>query len=160
MATDVRTRVRSNYEILWNAGDLSAVDDGWHDGFIDHWHGQTGKEAWKSTVSELRRTFPDLHFDVILQVAEQDRVVTYWKMRGTDRGGLFRLAPTGKSAEFTGVFIDRLDDDRIAEHWAVSDTWRVMRQLEVVPSSWAADAPLAAASGTQKRTDHGHQEGR
>lgn len=145
MATDAKTRIRSYYERLWNSRDESVIDEVCHEEFTDHWHQQSGTRAWKATAAELLRTFPDLNFESTLQIAEDALVATHWTMRGTDLGGLFRLAPTGKTAEFSGVFIDRLHGDRIAEHWAVSDMWRIMRHLEVVPASWRADSMLVSA---------------
>jgi hypothetical protein len=49
-----------------------------------------------------RSAFPDLRITFDEQVAEGDRVVTRWTCRGTHKGELMGVAPTGKQVTVTG----------------------------------------------------------
>ena len=63
------------------------------------------------------------------QIAEGDTVVTRWSFRGTHRGELFGIAPTGKAVTMSGIFIDRIADGQVVEHWDEADILGLMEQL-------------------------------
>ena len=64
-------------------------------------------------------------------VAEGDRVVWRWTVRGTDTGGFMGKPATGKRIEVTGVNIQRLANGLIVEHWSFPDLLELQRQLGV-----------------------------
>ena len=67
-------------------------------------------------------------------IAQGDRVVWRWTMRGTDTGGFMGRPPTGTAVEVAGVNIQRLDGGQIVEHWSFPDLLGMLRQLGVVPA--------------------------
>ena len=73
--------------------------------------------------------FPDGRETVEDQIAEGDKVVTRWSFRGTHNGVLFGIEPTGKNVTLTGIFIDRIEDGKIVEHWDEADILGLMEQL-------------------------------
>src|SRR5580704_10106487 len=81
----------------------------------------TGPEGMLFTFNRvLRPAFPDLSVEIHDQVAEGDKVTTRKTIRGTHRGELFGIAPTGKGVEIDVIDIVRLDNGRYAEHWGVN----------------------------------------
>jgi len=62
-------------------------------------------------------------------VVEGDRVASRIRMRGTHSGDFMGMAPTGKTVEVSGMRMDRVENGRIAEHWAVIDLLGLMRQI-------------------------------
>jgi steroid delta-isomerase-like uncharacterized protein len=88
-----------------------------------------GVEAMKAFVSAYRQAFPDARSTVEDQVAEGDKVVTRWRARGTHRGALGPIPPTGREFEFTGITIERIAGARIAEVWVSRDELGLLRQL-------------------------------
>ena len=68
----------------------------------------------------LRPAFPDLSVEVHDQVAEGNKVTTRKTIRGTHRGDLFGIPPTGKRIEIDVIDIVRLANGRYAEHWGVN----------------------------------------
>ena len=139
----VSSAARRFYRDVWARGELDLVQELCASDVRDHWHGLQGADAMRDVIAQLRGTFPDLTVHVERQLVDGDHVATHLRMAGTDRGGLFAMAPTGRRAEFTVIFIDRFRDGRIIEHWGVSDMMAVFRQLEVIPAAWQADQPLS-----------------
>ncbi len=122
------------YEEAFGAGDLSVVDELVARDFFDHLHHRRGPEEFKRTISDLRHTFPDLRLTVEEQTAEDDTVTTRCIFSGTDRGGVLWYPPTGKAATFTGTYLDRFSNGRLAEHRGETDTPKLLDQLGLSPS--------------------------
>lgn len=131
---DNRRLLRATYERWWNAGDTESVDEMVADGYIDHSAGVTteGREGLKELILEFRRGFPDMTEDLEDTIAEGDKVVGRFRMRGTHTGPFFGIAPTGRRVEMTGIDIYRVVDGRIVEMWYEEDAIGMMRQLGVV----------------------------
>jgi predicted ester cyclase len=81
----------------------------------------TGPEGMLFTFNRvLRPAFPDLSVEIHDQVAERDKVTTRKTIRGTHRGELLGIPPTGKRVEIDVIDIVRLANGRYAEHWGVN----------------------------------------
>ena len=50
--------------------------------------------------------------------------------RGTSQGDFLGFAPTGRTLEYTGVSMYRIEDSRIAEIWETRNTLRILHQLD------------------------------
>ncbi len=83
------------------------------------------------TVHGLREAFPDRE-DVIEEIiAEGDRVAMRWRLKGTHRGNLFGIAPTGKKFDVWELGVFRLKDGRITGAWFMADEVGLLKQLGV-----------------------------
>ena len=124
----------------WNEGHLALIDDLVDPNYVDH-NPDPGQPPDAESAEELKRylvliraAMPDLRMTIQDQIAEDDRVVTRWRMTGTHTGSEFLgMPPTGNKVEVTGISIDRVVGGRILEHWSVEDGLSMMRQLGVVP---------------------------
>ena len=77
--------------------------------------------------------FPNLNVTVEDEIAEDDKVVTRWTIRGTHQGELMGIAPTEEQIELKGITIHRIEGDKtIAEEWERYDNLGMMQQLGVV----------------------------
>ena len=93
-----------------------------------------GPAGAKAFITGYRTAFPDLHITIEDVIADGDKVMMRWTSRGTHRGVLMGLAPTGKQVEVTGMSIDRFEDGKIAESWSNWDTLGLLRQLGASPA--------------------------
>ena len=91
-----------------------------------------GSEEAKQFVSTFFEAFPDLNVTVEDEIAEGDKVVTSWTIRGTHQGELMGIAPTEKQIELKGITIHRIEEGKIAEEWERYDNLGMMQQLGVV----------------------------
>lgn len=84
-------------------------------------------QAWHSAFPDEKTTFED-------QIAAGDKVVSRMSSRATHTGELQGIPPTAKRITVSGIWIDRVVDGKIAEHWAQVDMLGVMQQLGAVPT--------------------------
>jgi steroid delta-isomerase-like uncharacterized protein len=124
-------------EEAWNQGNLDAVEELLADDHNPH-HSMIGeqppsRELYKQFIIRTRAAFPDLHATIEDQIAEGDKVVTRWSVRGTHHGKFQGHNPTGNQMRVTGIVIDRIVDGKVVEGWMEMDTHGQMHQLGVVP---------------------------
>lgn len=93
-----------------------------------------GPEAIKQSVIKTRAAFPDIRFTIDHLIAEKDVVAGTFTIRGTHKGDLAGIPPTGKQVVFTAVDIWRFEAGKIIErHLAVFDRLDLLQQLGVIP---------------------------
>jgi len=94
--------------------------------------GGSGPAAVLAWHRDRRAAFPDLRYEIIAVVAEDDRVAVRWRAAGTQRGPFGPVPPTGRPVTYEGATFLRFDgDDRIADAWSVNDLFGVLQQLGV-----------------------------
>jgi len=131
-----KSLVRGAIEEIWNKGNYDNIEEVVSRNFIVHAdtpdeeiHGPEGAKQW---FSQLRKAFPDIHFTIIDQIAEEDRVVTHWTASGTHKGEFKGIPPTGKQFTVTAIDIDRIVNGRVAECWTNMDELGLLRQLGII----------------------------
>lgn len=126
--------VREFFATVFEGGDVDAIER-----FVapDHLnHDPTappvppGPQGVRQLVKHYREAFPDLRFQIEEAIAHEDRVAHRWTMRGTHRGEIMGIAPTGREVEVSGIEVNRIDAGKIAESWALSDAIGMKAQLE------------------------------
>ena len=120
---------RRLYAEAWARGNAETLGEIVAPDCEDRYGNGRGPESLGRAVADLRRAFPDLRFGVEEQTPGGDTVTTRWSARGTDMGGVLWYPPTGKRAEFGGLFVDRFVDGRLVEHRGESDTAGLLEQL-------------------------------
>lgn len=142
MSEENKQIVRRFIEEIWNKGNLSMAEQlisasyKHHDNTTpDFGHGPEGE---KKRVSLYRTAFPDLHFTIEDMIAEGDAVTCRWTSRGTHRGPLTGVAPTGKSVTVSGISISRIAGGKIVEGWVNWDSLGMLQQIDVVTTLFKA----------------------
>ncbi len=121
-------------EEVWNRGNLAVVDELMSADY--HEHDPTipaGSEGFKQFVLMYRSAFPDVNFTIEDQIAEGDKVVSRWTARGTHKGELMGIPPTGKQVTVTGIVIGRYANGKLVEGWSNYDALGMLQQLGAVP---------------------------
>jgi steroid delta-isomerase-like uncharacterized protein len=130
-----KTIVRRFFEESWQ-GNLGVVDDLTDRDYVGHDSANPepvrGPEGVKSFISTYRAAFPDLRVTVENQLAQDDLVATRWTSRGTQKGELMGIEPTGKAVTVSGVTISRLADGKLVEEFHNWDTFGLMQQLDAI----------------------------
>lgn len=131
-----KQKLRRILEEFHSEGKLHLADEIVSPDYIAHGiPGQPpGPEGLKQGSAWLHAAFPDLRFMVEDQIAEGEKVVTRWTLRGTHRGEFLGIAPTGKLVTITGVSIWRFADGKGVEAWVEMDWLGLLQQLGVFPS--------------------------
>ena len=93
-----------------------------------------GVETVKENIRWFRNVFPDLTCTIEDQLAEGEKVVTRWTVRGTHQGEEFFGVPaTGERIEMRGIQIDRFEGGKLVEERAEFDLLGALQQLGAVP---------------------------
>ncbi len=143
MSTEENKALVSRFvEEFWNEGNEATADELMAvDAAI---HMPTGEmvdlDGLKSFAGTFRESFPDWHSTFEELIAEGDKVAERWTGRGTHRGELQGIPPTGKRVEVPGSVFYRIVDGKIVEFWGQLDMMGMMRQLGVIPSPQQAEA--------------------
>jgi steroid delta-isomerase-like uncharacterized protein len=144
MSTDThKAIVRRGIEEFANQGNFAAIDELVDPAYVFHAPGLPelhGREGFTQMVMLQRTAFPDLHFTIEDMMGEGETVVTRFTARGTHRGELMGIPPTGKQVTFPGILISRITNGKIVEEWEVSDDLGMLQQLGVVPPPGQAGA--------------------
>ena len=84
-------------------------------------------EAWRKLVKEYHDAFSNSTVRVLKQIAQGDLVATQWQITATLTGRYLGHAPTGKTATWTGVSIDRFENGKIVESWINWDKYGYLK---------------------------------
>jgi steroid delta-isomerase-like uncharacterized protein len=141
--TERNKEIVRRYQDAYNSNDLDVLDEllapDWKtQAFPTTLMEQTIENA-KVVHRRLVEAFPDLHIVTHELIAEGDVVVQSYTVRGTHKGEMAGLPPTGNSIAVGGVSIFEIRDGRIIRHEAFSDFVDVLVQLGAqIPPEWAA----------------------
>ena len=125
--------VRRFVDEYQTAGDEAAFTELLHPDVVDRSRPEgiaAGAEGVRQQFDAFRAAFPDFRATIHDQIAEGDKVVTRKVFRGTHRGDLMGIPPTGREVEIEVIDIVRVQDGRIVEHWNVVDRLGLLRQLD------------------------------
>jgi steroid delta-isomerase-like uncharacterized protein len=140
MIDDNKALMRDYLDGFWNRYDEAvaertvAVDATFHDFADSPVALPQGLAGVKAVRRQFGDGFPDIRMDVDDMVAEDDRVVVRWTVRGTHTGPFQGLPPTYRKIEFGGTTHVRIADGKIVEGWQHMDILKGMQQLGVVPT--------------------------
>ena len=134
MTTAEKDIVRRVYRAI-GEGDLGTLGELMADDIIEH-EEFPGLEPNKAGVLSffeiLRGAFPDLSMTPDDLVCEGDKVCVRGTMAGTHSGEFAGIPATGNEVSVAFYDIVRLRDGQIAEHWGLTDSETMMRQLGVL----------------------------
>ena len=121
-ASDPAAVVRSVFRSIF-AGDTSAFDE------------HPGLAPLRSAFPPMLAAFPDFSAELQQQLVDGDRVASHWVFRGTHRGELYGLAPTGVAVHFQNLSICRLERGRIVQYNSEVGWLSLLKQLGALPLS-------------------------
>jgi predicted ester cyclase len=90
-------------------------------------------EELKQHIAFFDVVFPNYQLVAEDMIAEGDKIVVRGVVRGTHKGDLMGIPPTGKQVEFPLMLIYRVAGGKIVEHWMVADQLSLMQQLGAIP---------------------------
>ena len=74
----------------------------------------------KSGYLEMK-AFPDMQVTIVDDIAEKDKVVMRWTLKGTFKNEFLGIQPTNKEFKTHGVEIFHFENGKIKEAWTVFD---------------------------------------
>jgi len=114
----------------FNEGRLTELDELISTDFVEHQFGaEPGLAGIKSLIQQMRTAFPDLRMTIEDSVVSGDKIWARLRCRGTHKGPLMGIPPTGKTIDTTALEVCRVRNGKLVEHWGVPDRFAAMTQL-------------------------------
>lgn len=135
LAETARTRevARAFFEAC-NTHDLDRIMEFFHPDIVHHARLSDYPKAGIAFVYQMTlQAFPDLRWNVLETIAEQDRVATLIRYEGTHRGAYLHASNTGKQVNFLSINIARVADGKFIEHRGVLDELHLLTQIGALP---------------------------
>jgi predicted ester cyclase len=120
-----------------NAHNLDAFDSYLTPNFVEHEEVPgvegNGPEVPKQFFGMLFAGFPDMRMELLDMAVDGDKVWWRHRMTGTNDGEFMGMPATGKKIDIEGIDVLRMEGEKAAEHWGVTDEMKMMQQLGLVP---------------------------
>ena len=117
---------------LWSAGRQADALTLIASDAVDHRGGTSGdrigRAAWKDKWEHMHDDLQDVSLTIEHTVASGDFSVNRYTFRGTHTA-------SGQRVEITGIDMVRVDDGKVAEHWALLDSAAMRHQLATGPDA-------------------------
>jgi steroid delta-isomerase-like uncharacterized protein len=92
-----------------------------------------GPSGYLTIIGMMRAGFPDIQWTLKGLIAEDDNVAARFTMRGTHKGALFGVPPSGKKIEVKAMNFYRITDGRIVEEHGQPDLLGLLQQIGAAP---------------------------
>jgi steroid delta-isomerase-like uncharacterized protein len=134
MSEQNKVIVRRLIEDLWNQKKAAVIDEIYGENCTLNEAGTSlrGRGGARQFFTIYTTAFPDVHCTIEDILAEGDKVVLRWRSKGTHRGELQGIAPTGRPVDVPGTAIYRFSNGKIVEEHNVWDTLLMMQQIGAV----------------------------
>jgi len=99
-----------------NAGKLSVIDELFSLDFVEHQLlpiPDSGREIVKNLIVWLHTAFPDLPYEIVNIIAEDDKVMVHTAFRSSQKGEFMGISPTGKQIASEVIDIVRISRGKI-----------------------------------------------
>ena len=119
-----------------NAKDMAAMESLIADDFVDNdaMPGMApGRQGMIDMMGMFVGAFPDLNVVVEHWVAEGDLVVGVMTTKGTQTGEFMGMPASGKKFSVREMHMVRVANEKMAEHWGLSNEMSMMQQLGLMP---------------------------
>ena len=131
-------QVATAYFDAIKARDLDAMVAVWKPGSTDYLYGMAALKVpqdLRAFFGSMFRAFPDFEMVVTDIVAYGDKAAVRWQATGTFTGKerFQGLNPTGASIKIEGLDLLTIEDGRIVENRAYTDSSELARQLGAMP---------------------------
>lgn len=125
-------------EEAWGSNDTGALDSWIATDLVSHDAPPglpPGLDGAKAGHGWFMASFPDRQQVIEQIVGEGDLVAVRTTVTGTHTGQPFLGVPaSGKQVRVESISIYRVEGDKVAEHWGISDGLGLMMQLGAVPA--------------------------
>ncbi len=116
--------IKEANQTLVTDGNLNAVGNFFTSDYTVHITGhdfEGGHKIARTALSELRKSFPDIHVDVEILVEGKERVAWQRTFQGTHKGNFKGFPATGLKIVWRDMVTSRFREGLIAEEWVVTD---------------------------------------
>ena len=118
----------------WIVNDLDLLDELFAPDYAVN-ETRIGPEGVKQAVGFLHAVLADISAELNEIVAEEDKVVIRWTIRGRHAGNFMGIPPTGRQLELTGINIYQIVDHKIVANHEQTNISEVIQKLRANPEA-------------------------
>jgi steroid delta-isomerase-like uncharacterized protein len=97
-----------------------------------------GPEGFKQVATGFLTGFPDSTFTIDDLIAEGDRVVVRFTVRGTHLGDFASIPPTNRQITLSVIMVNQISNGKMIESWEVMDQHGLFQALGSFPPAATA----------------------
>ena len=134
---------RKWFEEMWSKPDLDLADEIIDDKYNPDWISidKVGPDQVKHEIKYFRSIFPDLVYEIVDSISDDEKVWIRYKGRGTHKGNAWGFEPTGKVVEFDGATILYINQaGKIIDRWGAFCFYDILVDLGLTPPLWELGA--------------------
>lgn len=127
------------YEEMWSKPNLEVADELVDKDYNPEWVSieAKGPEQIKHEIRYFRSVFPDLKYEIVDLIADDEKVWIRYKGSGTQKGNAWGFEPTEKRVEFEGATILYINSHgKIIDRWGAFCFYEILMDLDIVPPFW------------------------
>ena len=127
------------FEEMWNKPDPEVADEIIDPDYDPEWIQipAKGPDQVKHEIRYFRSVFPDLIYEIVDLVAQEDKVWVRYRASGTQYGSAWGFDPTEKEVQFEGATIFTISEDaRVIDRWGAFSFYAVLVDLSLAPPLW------------------------
>ena len=117
---------------VWNKQDFTICEELYGADFVRH-HPTPSTDSslvdLKNTVSSLHTAFPDARFSFGEMLIRDKRIMVFATLTATNTGPIEGNPATGKKILMSGVYVYRIEQEKIAEEWTYFNLLSYYQQL-------------------------------
>jgi steroid delta-isomerase-like uncharacterized protein len=103
--------------------------------------GPVDRQGTMDFYRALWSAFPDLKIEPVEMIADRDLLAARLRVKGTHRGEIMGVAPSGNEIDVEQITIFKLDDEgRCTERWVRLDELSFLQQIGAMPVPAASSA--------------------
>ena|SRR5579859_2705206 len=121
---------------------MTAFDQGDWTIFDSH----PGLSETRLHLPHMRAAFPDMHHTIEAELSDGEFIACVMTVHATHQGPYMGIAPTGREVRFMLLWIERIVDGKVIQHWALPDFLSLFRQIGAT-----IQPTHATASGAEQR---------
>ena len=140
LTPEVAKRVTERYVAIFEAAQLDRCNEILTDDYVNHTRMGSiiGIENFKSFMEGIYAAFPDIRWEILDTRVDGDRIVYHYEVTATHRGETMGVPATGRKIRFTGMEMNRVVGEKLAETWNYADLLSLMQQIGAIPAGGGA----------------------
>ncbi len=91
----------------------------------------------------MRAAFPDMRHTIEAELSQGEFIACVMTVHATHQGSYMGIPPTGREVHFMLLWIERIVDGKVVQHWALPDFLSLFRQIGATIQSTQDAASVA-----------------
>lgn len=104
---------------------ITAFDQGDWTVFDSH----PGLYETREHLPQMRAAFPDMHHTIETELSQGELIASVITVHATHQEPYMGIAPTGREVHFMLLWIERIVDGKVIQHWALPDFLSLFQQI-------------------------------